>query len=220
VNTSAVQHEGLKYSDDRHDAFWRAHLIQLGIPPTGHIHPRTSCSSRSGSQAHAAGPATDGEPPQYSKLAQTNEGVRMTTNQIKAQTVKTIADSVSDPNRAMALRSTQAIILALDEQISQIERAVMRHVRPDPRWSLLQTVWGIGPILAPTIRLESGEVGRFGEVGNYVSYCRCVKSERTTMDEAGASSIRDAVCPPTPKRFPGLTQTPNGRPLRGRWIIA
>ena len=62
----------------------------------------------------------------------------MTTCEIKAQTVKTIADSVSDPNRAMALRSTQAIILALDEQIRQIEHAVMPQVRPDPTWTLLK----------------------------------------------------------------------------------
>jgi hypothetical protein len=32
------------------------------------------------------------------------------------------------------------------------------------------------------------------------------------MDEAGASSIKDGVYPPTPKRFPELTRTPNGWP--------
>lgn len=40
VNTSKVsQYEGLKHSDDRHDAFWLAHLMRLGILPTGYIHP-------------------------------------------------------------------------------------------------------------------------------------------------------------------------------------
>ena len=34
VNTAAVQqYSGLKYSDDRHDAFWLAHLMRLGILP-------------------------------------------------------------------------------------------------------------------------------------------------------------------------------------------
>ena len=182
VNTSAVQqYQGLKYSDDRHDAFWLAHLMQLGILPTGHIHPREHRALRDLVrkrmllvQQRTANILS------IQNLQQRNEGVRMTTSEIKAQTVKTIADSVSDPNRAMALRSTQAIILALEEQIRQIEHAVMPQVRPDPTWTLLNTVWGIGPILATTIRLESGDLSRFGEVGNYVSYCRCVKSERTS----------------------------------------
>ena len=80
----------------------------------------------------------------------------------------------------MALRSTQSIILALDEQIDQVEREVLRQVRPDPIWKWLKTVWGIGPILATTIRLEAGDLGRFAEVGDFVSYSRCVKSERTS----------------------------------------
>ena len=41
VNTSAVcQYEGLKHSDDRDDAFHLAHLMQLGILPTGYIYPK------------------------------------------------------------------------------------------------------------------------------------------------------------------------------------
>ncbi len=182
VNTSAVrQYEGLKHSDDRHDAFWLAHLMRLGILPTGHIHPREHRALRDLLrkrmrlvQQRTANILS------VQNLQQRNEGVRMTTNQIKAQTAETIAGSVSDPNRAMALRSTQSIILALDEQICQIEREVLRQVRPDPIWNLLKTVWGIGPILATTIRLETGDLGRFAEVGNFVSYCRCVKSEHTS----------------------------------------
>jgi len=39
---------------------------------------------------------------------------------------------------------------------------------------------GIGPILGMTILLETGDIGRFHRVGQYASYCRCVKSERTS----------------------------------------
>ena len=47
VNTAAVQiYSGLKHSDDEDDARWLAHLLRLGILPTGFILPqgRTSCS--------------------------------------------------------------------------------------------------------------------------------------------------------------------------------
>lgn len=42
VNTPAAQkrYGDLKYSDDRHDAFWLAHLLRLGILPTGYIYPK------------------------------------------------------------------------------------------------------------------------------------------------------------------------------------
>ena len=41
VNTAAVkQYEGLKHTDDDTDAFWLAHLLRLGILPTGYIYPK------------------------------------------------------------------------------------------------------------------------------------------------------------------------------------
>jgi len=47
VNTSAVkQYEGLKHTDDQSDAFWLAHLMQLGILPTGYIYPKEQRSLR------------------------------------------------------------------------------------------------------------------------------------------------------------------------------
>ncbi len=45
-------------------------------------------------------------------------------------------------------------------------------------YELLQTVKGIGPILAQTIVLETGDIERFPSVGHYVSYCRCVDSAK------------------------------------------
>ena len=41
VNTAAVkQYEGLKHTDGDTDAFWLAHLLKLGILPTGYIYPK------------------------------------------------------------------------------------------------------------------------------------------------------------------------------------
>ena len=47
VNTaSVVQYNGLKRTDDRYDAFHLAHLMRLGILPTGYIYPKESRSVR------------------------------------------------------------------------------------------------------------------------------------------------------------------------------
>lgn len=34
------QYSGLKHTDDQSDAFWLAHLMRLGILPTGYIYPK------------------------------------------------------------------------------------------------------------------------------------------------------------------------------------
>ncbi len=41
ANTSAIrQYEGLKHTDDRHDARWLAHILRLGLLPKGYIYPK------------------------------------------------------------------------------------------------------------------------------------------------------------------------------------
>jgi transposase len=47
-----------------------------------------------------------------------------------------------------------------------------------PEYRLLKTMPGVGQTLATTIMLETGSIGRFAEVGNFSSYCRCVDSLR------------------------------------------
>jgi len=44
----------------------------------------------------------------------------------------------------------------------------------------LQTVPGIGKILALAIMLETGDIGRFAKVGNFSSYCRKVPTVWTS----------------------------------------
>src|SRR5215472_6829052 len=42
LNTDAVrQYRGLKHTDDEHDALWLAHLMRMGILPTGYIDPKS-----------------------------------------------------------------------------------------------------------------------------------------------------------------------------------
>jgi len=59
-----------------------------------------------------------------------------------------------------------------------MEKEVKSQVRLHEELKCLQTIPAIGNILGFTIMLEVGDIGRFDQVGNYSSYCRCVKSER------------------------------------------
>ena len=57
-----------------------------------------------------------------------------------------------------------------------LEHAVHGQVKLRPGYQKLLGVPGIGKILALTIMLETGEIGRFPTVGKYVSYSRLVGS--------------------------------------------
>ncbi|MBC2704580.1 transposase, partial [Desulfobacula sp.] len=41
ANPAAIQqYKGLKFKDDKWDAFWLAHILRLGILPEGYIYPK------------------------------------------------------------------------------------------------------------------------------------------------------------------------------------
>jgi transposase len=40
------QYSGLKHANDRHDARWLAHLLRLGLLPTGYIYPKAARALR------------------------------------------------------------------------------------------------------------------------------------------------------------------------------
>jgi transposase len=41
ANTAAIQqYQGLKYTDDKSDARWLAHILRLGVLPQGYIYPK------------------------------------------------------------------------------------------------------------------------------------------------------------------------------------
>jgi transposase len=78
----------------------------------------------------------------------------------------------------LAAKSNIAVIHFLKERIKSIEKAVKSHIKLRDEFKYLLTVPGIGDILTLTIMLEVGDINRFPQVGNYSSYCRCVKAER------------------------------------------
>jgi transposase len=56
-------------------------------------------------------------------------------------------------------------------------------MKPTPMFRLLNTVVGIGPVLAIVIALEIGDISRFPSGGDFVSYCRLVDSKKTSNNK-------------------------------------
>jgi transposase len=117
VNTAkVVQYSGLKRTDDRNDAFHLAHLMRLGILPTGYIYPKAERGLRDllrkGMQL-----VQD----RSSHLIRFKCQVQMHTGQsIRADRIKTRKFQLpltGDANVQLALQSYLAMIRALTMQI-------------------------------------------------------------------------------------------------------
>jgi len=83
----------------------------------------------------------------------------------------------------LALNANLSVMRSLSDQIKAVEKVVLSQVKPEPGFASLRCVVGVGEILAMTIWLETGDIGRFKQVGNYASsyrrpYCRCVGSQK------------------------------------------
>lgn len=88
-----------------------------------------------------------------------------------------VAELFDDPAIVKNVSVDLEVADYLHEQINQIENYVVRHAKKfEPRtYYRLQTVPGIGKILALTILYEVGDIERFDTVQSFTSYCRLVK---------------------------------------------
>jgi transposase len=103
---------------------------------------------------------------------------RLNGNEVKKLYLPDLERIFKEEYVVLSARANNATIKFLNEQIRQIEKAVKEEVKLKEPFKLLLTVPGIGEILALTIMLEVGDIGRFSTVGNFASYARCVPTDR------------------------------------------
>mgnify|MGYP000734077765 FL=1 len=78
----------------------------------------------------------------------------------------------------LAMQSNVAVIAALNLEIGRVESRLLEGAKLRPDYARLKSIPGIGEVLAIVIMLETGDVSRFAQVGNFASYARCVDSAR------------------------------------------
>lgn len=180
ANTAAIQqYEGLKYTDDDSDARWLAHLLRLGVLPEGYIYPkeqrpvRDLLRKRSQLVHHKTAHLLS-----IQNLYSRNTGSSISANRIKQLSSEKVDALFTNSDLALAVKANLTVMRSLETEIAILERTVKERVKLKPAYRYLLTVSGIGQILALTIMLETGDIRRFSKVGNFASYCRCVKSEK------------------------------------------
>ena len=180
ANPAAIQqYEGLKHTDDKWDSFWLAHLLRLGILPEGYIYPKEDRPVRDILRRRTL--FVRYRTSQILSLQSTlnrNLGHDIPGNWIKQYQVTDSEDMFDSPLLNLTAKIGIETIRDLTKKIELIEKEVLSRVKLKPEFEYLLTIPGIGKILGLTIMLEVGDISRFPEVGDYSSYCRCVKSER------------------------------------------
>ena len=180
ANPAAIQqYDGLKHTDDKWDSFWLAHLHRLGILPEGYIYPKKDRPVRDILRRRSL--FVRHRTSQILSLQSTiirNRGIDIPGSAIKLFDEEDAENLFDEPLLRLTANIGIETINALTQKIELIEKEVMSRVKLRPTFKSLLTIPGIGKILGLTIMLEVGDVSRFKEVGNYSSYCRCVKSTR------------------------------------------
>lgn len=171
------QYEGIKYVDDKHDAFWLAELLSLGILKEGYIYPKEQRPVRDllRKRGHLMKLRTS------LLVSLTNTMANVCGTKVPSHRIKAKEDHVSvhlEHHESLALMGqvSKTAIDTLTRQIEAIESHVEKQCKLESMYTPLLLLPGVGRVLGLTILLETGPIGRFPAVGNYVSYCRKAES--------------------------------------------
>lgn len=179
-----VQYQGLKYSGDKHDARWLAHLLRLKILREGYIYPREARAVRDLMRRRMQLVQT-----RSAQLACMHTQFTRSTasspssDALKRMLPEELATLLEEPNVASGVRANLEVVGTLNREIARLEREIIGQVRLAAQFTPLLSIPGIGRILALAIILETGAIERFAKVGNFSSYARCVQSKRLSNDK-------------------------------------
>jgi transposase len=186
ANPSALQlYTGLKHVDDKHDAFWLAQMLRLGILPEGYIYPKEDRPIRDllRKRRHLVKLRTS-LLVSLQNIISRNCGVKFRANEIKRLKEDRVSPLLeSTPDLALVGQTSKEMIDQLTRQIQKIEGTVVQRVQLKEAYRYLLTLPGVGKILSLTIMLETGPIARFAQVGDYASYCRKVPSRWTSNEK-------------------------------------
>lgn len=153
------RYDGLKHSDDETDAAHLAHLLRLGILPTGHIHPPTERALRdlARKRIQLVRDRTRHVLAVQNILARQTGGC-VTSNTIKRWTAQDVVALGLEADICLAMQTNVAVIAALNLEIERIEARLLEGVKLRPDFARLKSIPDIGEVLAIVIMLETGDV--------------------------------------------------------------
>lgn len=181
AHTTAIpQYSGLKHCNDQTDARHLAHLLRLGILPEGYIYPAEQRALRDllrrrllfvrQRTLHLLS---------LQSLITRQTGQRLSSNQIKLLDDPQL-DQLFTPPLRLGAQLTYLAMKWHTQAVKLIERDIYQQLGSSQAYDLINSIPGVGKVLASTIVLETGDIERFPGPGNYASYARCVRADKVS----------------------------------------
>lgn len=185
ANTGAIKkYDGLKHSGDEADARQLAQLLRLDILPTGTILPPEQRAQRDLARKRMQlVRSRTSHILAIENIVARQRAMKINSNQVKQLTADEVDQIGLPEDVALAVKSNLAVTLTLSAQIDLLEKRLQERVGKRKEFILLNSVPGIGSILATIILLEMGPIERFASVGNFASYARCVDSRHMSNNK-------------------------------------
>lgn len=180
ANPNAVKvYDGLKHGDDKGDARHLAHLLRLGLLPTGFIYPKEQRGIRDliRRRMKLVQERTSFILSLQSLFERVNGG-KIAAEKFKHMKSEVLSELIEDPYHRIGAMEYLDIVRRLNQAIYRLETKVLSECSETWQFKLLCTIPGVGRVLGMMIALESGPMSRYEKVGNYASYARTVNATR------------------------------------------
>lgn len=177
-------YSGIKITNDLSDADWLAEQLRTGIFPECYIYPKETRAIRDALRRRQL--FVRRRTQVILSLGGLLERYGLPSPSAAKMEKWTLVDIQAtglDSWVQLQLETLLDAIRESDRLAKKVEKQVLAFVKPTEQYTRVTSLPGIGMALGMLIILESGEFSRFASAGNYASYCRAVKSERTSNEK-------------------------------------
>ena len=183
---------GGKTKNDKIDAFKIATLLRGGTLAQAYVYPKGMRETRDLLRrrsflvrqrtlliAHIQNEASQYNLPPFAKK------LTFAANRAELE----VAEHFPDASVKLSIQTDLALIDAYDEQLGVLELYLERHAKiDDPQaYHRLRSIPGVGKILALILLYEIHDIGRFADVGKFLSYSRLVRGSHESAGKKKGS---------------------------------
>ena len=184
---------GGKAKNDKIDSHKIAVLTKGGMLPTSYVYPKEMRSARDLMRRRSFIISRRSELVGQIQLSRIQYNLPSFEKEIRNRhggVREGITNYFSDPFVKASVAANSEMIDVFDSTAKKLESIILKAAKSHDPQSLriLQTVWGIGPILSLTILYEIHTIERFPRVHDFLSYSRLVKCQKESAGKNYGSS--------------------------------
>lgn len=192
AHSTAVKANSMKKrTNDFDDALCLAKLLKSGKLPTGYIYPKETRPLRDLMRKRGfLVKSRTSYILNFINLVNRNLGIGISSAHVKMMSDEKLEALLDQEYLLLSGKANLSTIKHLNNQISILEEAILQAGQLLPQFQILLSIPGVGKVIALTIAYEAGNLERFEEAGDYISYCRCVDSANMSNDKQKGSNNR------------------------------